>query len=246
MQPRIYTYKITFEEVPYYYYGVHKEKRYNEYYMGSPKTHKWCWQFYTPKKQILEVFNFTDEDWIKAQEVEKRLIKPVFNTDRWCLNESCGCKFSLELCRKNGKKQAQKNKKDKTCIFGMSKEQLSNAGKLGGKRTYEEKKGAFAIEKDVRREISKKTGNKIKELGIGICGLSFEDLSKAGKKGIESNKINGTGLYGITIEQRKQNSKKLMSQRWQCTETGFISTVSGLTKYQKRRDIDISKRKRLT
>ena len=24
--PRIYTYKITFEEVPYYYYGVHKEK----------------------------------------------------------------------------------------------------------------------------------------------------------------------------------------------------------------------------
>ena len=30
MQPRIYTYKITFEEVPYYYYGSKKEKVFNE------------------------------------------------------------------------------------------------------------------------------------------------------------------------------------------------------------------------
>ena len=51
--PRIYTYKITFEEVPYYYYGVHKEKRFNEEYWGSPHTNKWAWEFYTPKKQIL-------------------------------------------------------------------------------------------------------------------------------------------------------------------------------------------------
>ena len=50
--PRIYLYKITFEEVSYYYYGVHKEKRYNEYYMGTPVTHKWVWDFYTPKKHI--------------------------------------------------------------------------------------------------------------------------------------------------------------------------------------------------
>jgi hypothetical protein len=27
--PRIYTYKITFEEIPYYYYGVKKEKYFN-------------------------------------------------------------------------------------------------------------------------------------------------------------------------------------------------------------------------
>jgi hypothetical protein len=243
--PRIYLYKITFEEVPYYYYGVHKEKRYNEYYMGTPITHEWCWDFYSPKKQTLELFPYTDEGYIEAQKVEKRLIGPVYNTDKWCLNESCGGKVSLEICRKNGKKQAQKNKKNKTCIFGMSKEQLSNAGKLGGKKTYEEKIGAFAIEKDVRQKISKKCGNKIKELGIGVCGLSFEDLSKAGKKGIETNKKNKTGLYGITTEQRKKNSKKIMSQKWQCTETGFTSTISGLTRYQKNRNIDTSKRKKI-
>jgi hypothetical protein len=50
MQPRIYVYKITFLEVPYYYYGVHKEKYFNEEYWGSPVTHKWVWDFYTPKE----------------------------------------------------------------------------------------------------------------------------------------------------------------------------------------------------
>ena len=52
--PRIYLYKITFEEVPYYYYGVKKEKYFNQKYWGSPITHKWCWKLYTPKKQILQ------------------------------------------------------------------------------------------------------------------------------------------------------------------------------------------------
>ena len=85
MQPRIYTYKITFEEVPYYYYGSHKEKKYNEYYMGSPVTHKLMWDFYTPKKQILEIFNSRED----ANIIENRLIKPILN-DKWCLNENCG------------------------------------------------------------------------------------------------------------------------------------------------------------
>ena len=56
--PRIYLYKITFEEVPYYYYGVKKEKYFNEEYWGSPYTNKWCWELYTPKKQILQFFDF--------------------------------------------------------------------------------------------------------------------------------------------------------------------------------------------
>jgi hypothetical protein len=46
-----------------------------EYYMGSPVTHKWCWELYTPKKQILELFEFSDKGWIEAQEVEKRIIR---------------------------------------------------------------------------------------------------------------------------------------------------------------------------
>ena len=104
--PRIYIYKITFEEVLYYYYGVHKEKTFNDYYMGSPVTHKWVWDFYTPKKQILEVFPYTDEGWLEAQKVETRLIKPFYNTDKWCLNENVGGSISLKISRDTGKKVA--------------------------------------------------------------------------------------------------------------------------------------------
>ena len=107
--PRIYTYKITFEEVPYYYYGVHKEKYFDEKYWGTPVTHKWCWELYTPKKQILELFEFSGEGWIEAQEVEKRLIKPFYNTDKWCLNEHCGGKISLKVLSEAGKCNKGKN-----------------------------------------------------------------------------------------------------------------------------------------
>ena len=123
--PRIYLYKITFEEVPYYYYGIKKEKYFNEEYWGSPKTNKWCWELYTPKKQILELFDYTDEGYIKAQEVEKRIISPVLN-DKWCLNENVGGTFSLKICKEGGKKGYRNG------IF-KSKHLLSEYGKKGGK-----------------------------------------------------------------------------------------------------------------
>jgi len=37
-EPRIYTYKITFEEIPDWYWGVHKERYFGEPYLGSPKN----------------------------------------------------------------------------------------------------------------------------------------------------------------------------------------------------------------
>jgi hypothetical protein len=100
--PRIYTYKITFEEVPYYYYGIHKEKRFNEKYWGSPKTNKWCWGLYTPKKQILELFEYSNEGWVEAQKVEKRIIRPFYQNDRYCLNKNCGGELAMETLSNGG------------------------------------------------------------------------------------------------------------------------------------------------
>jgi hypothetical protein len=107
MQPRIYTYKITFEEVPHWYWGVHKEKKFGELYLGSPKTHSWVWDFYTPRVQILEFFPYTNEGWKEAQKVEKRVIRPDLNKTL-CLNESCGGLVSWEACSRGGKKAASK------------------------------------------------------------------------------------------------------------------------------------------
>ena len=106
MDPRIYTYKITFDEIPDWYWGVHKEDVWGDTYMGSPLTHSWKWDFYTPRKQILEVFEYSSEGWEEANKVEDRLIRPDLNNPL-CLNEACGFGYSIESRRKGGQVSGQ-------------------------------------------------------------------------------------------------------------------------------------------
>jgi hypothetical protein len=234
MQPRIYTYKITFEEVPYYYYGVHKEKKYNEEYWGSPTTNKWCWDFYTPKKQILEIFDYNDCGYINAQEIEKRIIK-LFLNNEWCLNEGIGGFFSLKVCRENGKKSGNYAKNNKIGIFSLTSKELSENGKKGG---------SIGGPKGARTQIENK---------IGIYGLTreetIENCRKGGKVIGEKLKKERKGIFGLCEKEKLNNciegGKKAGSQKWMCLETGYITNAGGLTTYQKARKIDTSKRKRL-
>ena len=230
--PRIYIYKITFEEVLYYYYGVKKEDYYNQEYLGSPVTHKWCWELYTPKKQILEVFPYTDEGWKEANKVEKRIIKQFYNDDRWCLNENCGGVPSLEIKRRTGRK----------------------AKELGT--------GIFSLTEEEKKENSKKSGIQNRDLGIGIFSLTKEQLSEygkvGGKKRIETQRKLGLGLFSLNTEQRREigkesgkkggkiGSRTTNAQKWVCLETGYVSNSGGLSRYQKPRGIDTSKRKQIS
>jgi hypothetical protein len=113
MQPRIYTYKVTFEEVRHWYWGVHKEKHFNDGYMGSPVTHKWMWDFYTPKLTILEIFPNTEEGWAEALSVENRLIRPDMDNP-FCLNEKYGSFISLSARRKGAERGRQVAHSEKT------------------------------------------------------------------------------------------------------------------------------------
>ena len=225
--PRIYTYKITFEEVPYYYYGMHKEKEYDEEYWGSPITNKWCWELYTPKKQILETFSSRKD----AGEVERRLIKPVFNTDKWCLNESCGGAFSLDTCSRAGKIAGQKTYEMKVGVHNRTEEQrkidAKKGGLVGGKIAYEMKVGVHNRTEEQRKIDAKKGGlvggKLVRELGVGIRGRTKEQKIEDGRKGI----------------------KITNSQKWECLETGFITNPGNLTQYQRARGVYTSKRKRI-
>ena len=247
--PRIYLYKITFEEVAYYYYGVHKEKLFGEEYWGSPYTHRWCWELYTPKKQILQFFDFTDEGWIEAQEVEKRIIKPVYNTDKWCLNENVGGQISLNVRRKTGKKCA----KLKIGIHNMEKEERKNISKKAGNKTKLLNKGIFALSQEQRIEngkiYGKKSGRISYEMGVGIHGLSREERIENSKKMQRICKENKTGIWKFTEEERKQrffeNCGNVNKIKWICLETGYVTTCGPLTNYQRARGIDTSKRRRV-
>ena len=269
--PRIYTYKITFEEVPYYYYGVKKEEYYNQEYWGSPITNKWCWELYTPKKQILQVFSYTDEGWLEAQEVEKRLIQPVFNTDKWCLNENCGGKISLKISREvglkhkengtgcfsitpeqrkeAGKKGMETNKKNKTGIFGISAEQRSENSKKGVKIVHQIIKdkgtGIYSLTPEEKIEYGAKGGNIAKEFNLGFHSLSQEEKQKNGIKGGNKVKEMGIGIVALTAEQRRELGKNTGNQKWMCLETGYVTAPGALSNYQRARGIDTSKRKRV-
>jgi hypothetical protein len=237
MNPRIYTYKITFKQVPYYYYGVHKEKILGEEYWGSPVTHKWCWDFYTPKKQILQFFDFTDKGWIEAQEIEKKLIKPFMNNDKWCLNKHCGATFSLDIRRKNGEKIAKIHKELKLGLYGLTKEQrIENSKKM-----VKEKKGCHKLSKEERSDIAKQRAKQSLENKTGI----YKNLSENGKKGAEVNRKNKTGVWAFTSEQLSEIARKTNSQKWKCTITGYITNAGGLSNYQRHRNIDVSNRIRI-
>jgi len=265
--PRIYLYKITFEEVLYYYYGVKKEKYFNQKYWGSPVTNKWCWELYTPKKQILQFFDYTDDGWLEAKEIENRLIKPFYQSDRWCLNENCGGIISLDILRESGKrayksglskitteqrreigkKVAAKNKENKTAIFGMCDEKRREIGRKNGEKTKELGVGIHALTTEQRREIGKLAGKNHFKNKTACFSISPEKKKEALEKSHETNKKNKTGIYAITKERRaeigKETSKKMNSQKWECLETGYITTSGPLTKYQRARGIDTTKRK---
>jgi len=284
--PRIYLYKITFEEVPYYYYGVHKEKYFNEEYWGTPITHKWCWEFYTPKKQILQYFDFTDKGWVEAQEVEGRLIRPVFNTDKWCLNESCMGIYSLVQKSKAGKIGGKKIAEEKIGIFGRNQEDMIETSRKGGRKSHKLNLGIYARSPEQIIKDSKKGGKIAYEMKVGIHALTLEEKIGNAKKGA---KIGGqkayemkVGIHGLTSEERVENSREggkiagrkiyenklgihgrspeqmsedgrkggsisvkiVNSQRWECCETGYVSTAAGIVVYQRARGIDTSKSNR--
>jgi hypothetical protein len=130
MNPRIYVYKITFEETPDWYWGVHKELRFGEFYVGSPVTHAWKWEFYTPRKQIVQLFEYSSEGFREAKILEDRLILPDLNNPL-CLNEALGGAYSLESCSQGGKRASEILHSRKT-EDGKSVQAVSG-GKASGK-----------------------------------------------------------------------------------------------------------------
>ena len=234
MQPRIYTYKITFEEVPYYYYGSHKEQRYNEYYMGSPVTHKWCWDFYTPKKQILEIFDTRKE----SNAIENRLIKPFLN-DPNCLNENCGGIISSDMCKKGVETQ----RKNKLGLFSRSKEQIKIDSKKGRETQKRLEIGFYGLSPEIRTKNGKKLGQRnvetghIQKLGkeygklcyenkLGFFGMDENKRKQASSKGgkISGNNAykNKTGIHALTKQERQVIGKKTGEKNIQ---TGHIQNL---------------------
>jgi hypothetical protein len=248
MQPRIYTYKITFEEIPHWYWGVHKEKSYNDGYMGSPVTHRWVWDFYTPKIQVLETFPFTEEGWKEAQLVEKRLIAPDLNNPL-CLNEGLGPVVSLRGKSAGGKASYE---------MGVGVHDLEHKGS-GVRKCREEGLGVYDPEFQRRCQETQK------EKQIGIYSPDFMEKMKENEKGVynkegktralETQRLKKSGLWDPEV--RKKGKKKseeaqkrlkvgihdpnnrakgiraIVSQIWESTIDGYRGRASSVALHNK-------------
>jgi NUMOD3 motif len=136
-----YTYKINFID-GFYYFGSRESgvTPDEDVYWGSPKTHKDKWSTTMFSKIILNSFNNVEE----MLDEENKLIRPVYKTDPFCLNENCGGRvnFSPEIKRKmiknhkgtKGKKHTEESKQK------MSAAKKGHTYNKGRKHTEESKR----------------------------------------------------------------------------------------------------------
>jgi hypothetical protein len=130
---------------------------------------------------------------------------------------------------------------------------MTEDGKKGGKKIKELGIGVHGRTKEQIKKDSRKGGKKAKELGLGVHGRTKEQIKKDSRKGAKKAKELGIGIHGRTKEQMTEDGKKggkiggkkTSSQKWKCTETGFVSTSGALSRYQNKRGIDTSKRVRI-
>ena len=98
----------------------------------------------------------------------------------------------------------------------------------------------------VTPEKRKKIDLFCKENNLGIHGISDEQRKELGRKSGKYCKENGLGIFAETKEDRSKRTTQTNYQKWICLETGFVTNAGNLSRYQMRRGIDTSKRKRVS
>ena len=144
--------------------------------------------------------------------------------------------------------------KNKIGIHALTSEEKSEAGRIGGKISgklaYEMRIGIHNLTPEQRTTNGKKggeiSGKNNKDNKIGIFSRNALQHSEDSRKGGLKNKENGIGIHAQTYEEQSERGRKTASQKWECLETGFVTNAGCLSRYQKARGIDTSKRLRLS
>ncbi len=124
---------------------------------------------------MLELFDFSEEGWSKALEVERRLISPDLNHPL-CLNEACSGHRSIKSCSESGRKGG--------LITSSNPANMKKAGSASGK-----------VWTDLKRESSRKNAAIAsahqKARGVQIFGPDYEFYRRKGRLTRYGIKIDG-------------------------------------------------------
>lgn len=243
-----------------YYYTYYSYEEWGRGYIGSRKCN--C----LPEKDVRYFGSYSDKTFKPTQKIilksdyatrEEALADEIILHDYYDVANNphfanraklLNTRFciSKEQAIKNGKKAYELG----LGMFTLTPEERSNNSRKLGKKSYELGIGVHGRTKEKRIEDARNAGlvggKRTRELGVGICGITKEERSKRGKIIGRKHYKNKTACFSITPEQRVEINKKTNFQRWMCLETGYVTTAGPLTRYQKARGIDPSKRVRIS
>jgi hypothetical protein len=216
-------------------------------YLGSSKD-----KTFKPKYKIILKDDYATReeayaDEIILQEYYKVVENPHFANKAY--QTSTKFYVSKEKAIENGNKTYKRG----VGIWGLSLEERIEMSRKVGNKTYELGIGVHGLSKEQKSINGKKGAKRAEELGVGIYGLTKEQMTENGKKGGKiGGKIGGVrtrelgvGIHKIPKKERMDIVAKTNSQRWECCETGYVSTAAGVVRYQKGKGIDTSKNNRL-
>jgi hypothetical protein len=120
-----YTYKVTFKDLPrYFYYGSHKDD--GKPYFGSPVTWAHLWLLFEAEVQVLQWYATEGE----MRAAEGSIIRATWK-NKYSLNENVGGLISEEVCSKNGKKTGPENVKSMNSHPKTKVARIENGKKTG-------------------------------------------------------------------------------------------------------------------
>ena len=252
-----YTYTIYFVD-GYYYHGYHKHQGVDpltDGYYGSPVTHKEKWLTTMHWKVITGLY----ESHPEVQFAEQGAIRPVFNTDSYCLNANCNGIIPPELARigakKAGRKSGEKHKKDKTAVCDPLNQEK-------GRQTARERRSGFfdaefqqsEMMKEVRSQNGVKTGTNAAangQLSKARAKIDPEKRRETCRQTALKLNAEGRGLGAIPYEVRAARSsitgKAVCASKWMDPDHPELGehNPGNLAKLQKRLGLPHGKENRI-
>lgn len=219
-----------------YHYTYYSYEPFGRGYIGSRSCKN------PPEKDINYFGSYRD----KAFNPTEKIILKEYSTREYALKDEILLHDFYQVHNNPHFANRAKQTSEKFILMG---DKAVEVGRKFGRKAYEEGKGIHALTPEERREVAKKGGQKSYEEGKGAHALTPEEKIKFGRKGgIKGGQKayeEGKGMFSLTPEERKEINKKINSQKWKCTVTGYVTNAGALSLYQKKRGIDTSNRIRI-
>jgi hypothetical protein len=219
-----YTYTIHFVD-GYYYHGYHKHEGVDpitDGYFGSPVTHREKWLTTMHWKEITGLYETIGE----VTFAEQKAIRPVFNSDPYCLNANCNGIPTPEQARvgarKAGKKAGARARELKINVCDpVNQEKGRQAAKERGSGFYDSDFQQSEMMQEIRRQNGVKTG-KAAAMN-GQLAAAREKIDPVKRRILARERAlrleaEGRGLGSIPYEERaarsRVNGKVVGKSKW--------------------------------